>query len=155
MPCIFCIAVFMLISGALAAAHMDDIEEKLKTKAEDKKVERTVDTESVTKFELSVKVKGKSVPVAVTVYKDHKRVRIQILTHELGREAIEALEDELAEALEAKVVDRSDPESEATARHAHGHDAEADAEAAKERPQPARSQPERVAPKESPRRGGS
>ena len=96
------------------------------------------------KFELSVRVKGKSVPVAVTLYKDHKRVRIQILTHTLGREEIEKLEDELAEALEAKVVERSDEESEEPARHAHEHAGTAE-EASKEKAERATPQAERVA----------
>jgi hypothetical protein len=147
MPCIFCICVLMLVGGALAAAQVDDVEERLRKKAEGESVERTVDTESVAKFELSVKVKGKSVPVAVTLYKEHKRVRIQILTHTLGREEIEALEDELAEALEAKVVERSDEESEEPARHAHEHAGTAEA-AGKERAERSKPEAERVARKD-------
>jgi len=64
---------------------------------------------------------GKDVPVVVTVYKDHRRVRIQILTHDLTPAEVEAVEDELAEALEAEVVDRSDPEAEAAGHAAHEH----------------------------------
>jgi hypothetical protein len=43
-------------------------------------VTRTVDSESVTKFELTVAVGDKQAPVAVTIFKAHKRVRIQVLT---------------------------------------------------------------------------
>jgi hypothetical protein len=73
-------------------------------------------------------VGGKSAPVAVTLYKEHSRVRIQILTHELTPEEAEKLEDELAEAVGAKIVDRSNPEGEEHDEAAHAHEP-ADAEA--------------------------
>lgn len=117
MPCIFCIAVFMLIAGALTSAQVDEVESKLADKADGGSVRRTVDSDSVAKFELSARVGDKAVPVAVTVFKEHGRVRIQVLTHELKPEEVEALEDELAQALEAEVVDRQDGSTE----HAHDH----------------------------------
>jgi hypothetical protein len=67
-------------------------------------------------------VSGKEAPVAVTVYKEHGRVRIQVLTHALTPEEVQKLEDELAEAIGAKVVDRSNPQAEG-ADHEHEHDA--------------------------------
>lgn len=111
MVCIFCIAVLAIVAGALTAASVDDIEEQLADKAEGD-VERVSDTESVARFELTVDVDGKKAPVAVTLYKEHSRARIQILTHELTPEEAERLGDELAEAIGAKVVDRSSPEGE-------------------------------------------
>ncbi|HEX2038727.1 MAG TPA: hypothetical protein VHF47_03225 [Acidimicrobiales bacterium] len=129
MPCIFCIAVLVLVAGALTSEHLDEVEEKLRDKAEGEEVRRTVDTESVAKFELAVRVGSKSAPVAVTVFKDHRRVRIQVLTHDLTAEEVEELEDELAEALDAEVVDRSDPAHEA----GEEHEAEPAADEEKER----------------------
>lgn len=142
MPCIFCIAVLMLVAGALTSEHLDDVEERLRGKAEDEEVRRTVDTESVAKFELTVRVGSKSAPVAVTVFKDHRRVRIQVLTHELTAEEVEELEDELVEALDAEVVDRSDPAHEASEEHRAEHAAAAkertEAERVREQPRRAR-----------------
>jgi DNA-binding protein YbaB len=144
MPCIFCIAVFMLIAGALTAAQVDEVESKLADKAEGGSVRRTVDSESVAKFELSARVGDKAVPVAVTVFKEHGRVRIQVLTHELKPEEVEALEDELAEALGAEVVDRQDGSTE----HAHDHPHEApepEAEKDKDKAKDKAAAPERPA----------
>lgn len=128
MPCIFCIAVFTLIAGAVTAAALEKIESQLAAKAKGGAVRRTVDSGSVARFELTVVHAGKDVPVVVTVYKDHRRVRIQILTHDLTPAEVEAVEDELAEALEADVVDRSDAESEAAGHAAHEHQREAESE---------------------------
>ena len=111
MVCIFCIAVLAIVAGALTAASLDSIEERLADKASGE-VRRVSDTESVARFELAVDVDRKKAPVAVTVYKEHGRVRIQILTHELTPEEAERLEDELAGAIGADIVDRSSPEAE-------------------------------------------
>ncbi len=128
MVCIFCIAVFALVAGAITAERLDKIEEKLNEKSVDG-VERTVDSESVARYELTVAVDGKEAEVSVTVFKDANRVRIQVITHNLTRKEVEHLEDELAEALEADIVERSDPEHEASAQHLAEHAAE-DARAA-------------------------
>lgn len=120
MVCIFCIAVLMIVAGALTAASLDRIEEQLADKA-DGEVTRVSDTESVARFELTVDVSGKAAPVAVTLYKDHGRARIQILTHELTPEEVERLEDELAEAIGAEVVDRSSSEGEVHEDAGHEH----------------------------------
>ena len=111
MVCIFCIAVLAIVAGALTAASVDDIEEQLADKA-DGQVRRVSDTESVARIELTVDVGGKQAPVAVTLYKEHSRVRIQVLTHDLTPEEAQQLEDELAEAIGARIVDRSSPEAE-------------------------------------------
>jgi hypothetical protein len=120
--CIFCIAVLAIVAGALTAASVDDIEEQLAAKA-DGEVRRVSDTASVARFELTVEVGGKQAPVTVTLYKEHSRVRIQILTHDLTPEEAAQLEDELAEAVGATIVDRSGPEGEdhdSTCRRASG-----------------------------------
>jgi hypothetical protein len=121
MVCIFCIAVLAIVAGALTAASVDEIEEQLADKAAGE-VQRVSDTESVARFELTVEVGRKSAPVAVTLYKEHSRVRIQILTHELTPEEAEELEDELAEAIGATIVDRSSPEGEIHEEPAHEPD---------------------------------
>lgn len=118
MVCIFCIAVLAIVAGALTAASVDEIEEQLGDKAAGE-VQRVSDTESVARFELTVDVGRKQAPVAVTLYKEHSRVRIQILTHELTPEEAEQLEDELARAIGARIVDRSSPEGETHEEPAH------------------------------------
>lgn len=110
MPCIFCIAVFAMLAGAVTTAVLDQLEERLVQAAGGGPVRRAVDTGSVTKFEFSVPVPGQvqAAPVAVTVYKQHKRIRIQVLTHALSRAAAEAVEDRVAAAAGLRIVSRSD-----------------------------------------------
>ncbi len=127
MVCIFCIAVLAIVAGALTAASVDDIEVSLADKA-DGEVTRVSDTESVARFELTVDVSGTKAPVAVTLYKEHSRARIQVLTHALTPEQVERLEDELAEAIGAKIVDRSSPEGEEHDEAGHDHAPAAEAE---------------------------
>ena len=117
MPCIFCIAVFMLVGGAIAGAIADHVEARLAKRAKGP-VRRVSDSASVAKLEADIEFAGKTVPVALTLFEDHNRVRIQVLTHELTREQIENLENELATLLEAKIVERSDDESERPIREA-------------------------------------
>jgi hypothetical protein len=126
MVCIFCIAVLMLVGGALTAQHLDKMEDGLAERAVDGRVRRTADTDAVVKWELTVKIAKRSIPVAVTVFKDLGRARIQILTHELTREEVEQVENMLAEALEATVIDRSDPAHEDLVQHEAEHAAAAD-----------------------------
>src|SRR5690242_14482828 len=115
MPCIFCIAVFAMVAGSITAAVLDKMDEQLSDIAESP-VKRTVDTESTVVYEADVKAPevpgaqkiaaGKPVPVRVTVYKKHKRVRIQVMTHDISRDEAEALENKIAKALEVDIVDR-------------------------------------------------
>jgi hypothetical protein len=134
-PCIFCIAVFALLVGAITTAVLDQLEAGLSSLAEGP-VRRSVDSASVARFELSVPVRGRgavsrarAVPVAVTVYKRHKRVRIQVLTHALTRAEAEAIEDLIAQALRLEIVDRSDAHDEQKVREAFGEDAAVEAAA--------------------------
>ena len=107
MPCIFCIAVFMMVAGTIAASAIDQMQAALAEKA-GAPVKKTVDTDSVAKLETAFQVEGKVAPVAVTVYKASGRARIQVLTHDLSPGAMRTLEDEIALALGARIVDRSD-----------------------------------------------
>jgi hypothetical protein len=121
MVCIFCIAVLVLVGGALTAQHLDKMEKGLAERADGGRVRRSVDTDAVVKWELSVKIAKRSIPVAVTVFKDLGRARIQILTHELTREEAEQVENSLAAALGATVIDRSDPAHEDLVQHEADH----------------------------------
>lgn len=132
MPCIFCIAVFAMVAGSITAAVLDKMDEQLSDIAEGP-VKRTVDTESTVVYEADVKAPevpgaqkiaaGKPVPVRVTVYKKHKRVRIQVMTHDISRDEAEALENKIAKALEVDIVDRSDAHDEDAVRKAFGDEA--------------------------------
>ena len=145
MVCIFCIAVLAIVAGALTAAGVEEIEEQLADKGAGE-VQRVSDTESVVRFELTVEVGRKTAPVAVTLYKEHSRVRIQILTHDLTPEEVEKLEDELAEAIGAKIVDRSSPDG-----VAHEEPAHAPADPEVERVRADAAEPERQSQPEPPR----
>jgi len=117
MPCIFCIAVFMALAGTVTAAVMDTMEERLAGKAASP-IKRVTDTGSVARLEFSMPAAGKVVPVAVTVFKKVGRVRIQVLTHDLTRPDAEQLEEELAQTLGLRIVERSSAEGEAPVREA-------------------------------------
>lgn len=120
MPCIFCLAVFALFAGAITALVVDQLEARIASVATEP-VHRTVDSESAVTFETSVAVPGaphRIVPVTITVYKKHRRVRIQVRTHEVSRAEAEAVEDLLAQVLELTIVDRSDAHDEAKVREA-------------------------------------
>jgi len=117
MPCIFCIAVFAMIAGAVTTAVLDELQGKLDTVASTP-VRRTVDSGSVAKYEFDVapRKSAPAVPVTLTVFKAHKRVRLQVLTHALPREQVQALEDRVAAAAGLTIVDRSTAEDEAPVR---------------------------------------
>jgi len=129
LPCIFCFAVFAMLAGAVTTMVLDHLEAKLATIASEP-VSRPVDSASVAKFETSVAVPapnaalGRPIPVTVTIYKKHKRVRIQVMTHELTRAEAEAVEDLIATTLELRIVDRSDAHDEQKVREAFGTAAE-------------------------------
>lgn len=126
MPCIYCIAVFAVLAGAVTTAVLDQLEARLAAGA-DGPVRRSVDTASVAKLELTLAVPAvpgaprsgpRTAPVAVTVYKAHRRARIQVLTHDLTRPQAEALEDRVAALAGLRVVERSAEADEAKVREA-------------------------------------
>lgn len=145
MPCIFCLAVFAMLAGSVTTLVLDQMESRLAAVATTP-VARTVDSASAAKFETTVRLGGRDVPVAVTVYKRYQRVRIQVMTHELSRAEAEAVEDLVAAALDLRIVDRSDAHDEEKVRAAFGVDAEELTAAAEEtaaEPGPARVARER------------
>ena len=117
MPCVFCIAVGFALAGAAGAATVDALIERLSSRAKGP-VRKVSESESVAKVELDVEAAGKQVPVAVTVFKDSGRVRIQMLNHELGRPEAEKLQNEIADLLDLRIVERSREEDEAKVREA-------------------------------------
>jgi hypothetical protein len=135
-PCIFCIAVFIIAASVVASATVDELEERLEG-ATAEPVERAADTESVTVWEAGFEVAGKAAPVRITVYKQWGRVRIQVLTHELSREQVEELENRIAELLGLRIVSRSDEEDEEPVREAQRAEATAEARTEEAEPEPA------------------
>ena len=134
MPCIFCLAVFAMVVGAVTTAVLDDLQDRLATVASEP-VRRTVNSSSATGWETAVRIPGtrRSAPVRVTVYTKHKRVRIQVLTHELTREQAELIEDLIARTLGLEIVDRSDAHDEQRVREAFGADSDTETETEAER----------------------
>jgi hypothetical protein len=143
MPCIFCIAVIAMIAGAMAAGAVDQVEDGLADKAAGT-LRRAADTDTVTKWDLTVKVGSRSVPLAVTLFKDHGRVRVQVLTHELSPQQVQKLLREICEAIGAKMVSQSSPDDQAHAEADH------DAEPAAERQSPPPERRSEAAPDSEP-----
>jgi hypothetical protein len=136
--CIFCIAALLMIGASLGSVALADLEDRLKGLSKD--VRRAVDTEStvVWKATVAAKVPGKpakEVPVAIHLYKQHRRVRIQILTHELSPAEAESVEDKICEALGAKIISRHFPNeselAEKTAKHTAAASSEAERQTAR------------------------
>jgi hypothetical protein len=130
MPCFLCIAVFLIAVSVVTAATVDELEGRLEA-ATSEPVERAADTESVTVWNATFQVGRQAAPVAITVYKDWGRVRIQILTHALSREQVEELQNRIAELLGLRIVDRSDEQGEELVREAQAAEAEAQADEAR------------------------
>jgi hypothetical protein len=132
---LFCIAAFALLSGAVTTTVIDELQRRLETVAAGR-VQQTVDTGTTARFELSVPLPSsgsgdssrrgrairasspRAVPVAVSVYKPHGRLRLQVLTHEIQRAESEALFRHLAEVTGLEILQMSSPETEALVRRA-------------------------------------
>jgi hypothetical protein len=133
MPCIFCIAAVALIAGALATAVADRVESGLSEQATGP-VRRAVDTDSVAKWELDVAVGAVPVPVAVTLYKESGRVRIQVLSHALSPQQVQELYTRLCAAIGAQLVSQSGPDDETHGEHDVDVDVDVDVEPGTTRP---------------------
>jgi hypothetical protein len=114
--CFFCIAVFAVLVGAVTTVVLDQLEQRLATVAADGRVNRVTDSGSTAVFALDVPVPRlpgqpaptvATAPVAVTVFKTQKRVRIQVRTHAVTPAQAEAIQDRLAHACGLIVVSRS------------------------------------------------
>lgn len=140
MVCFFCIATIALIGGAVTATALEGIRSALDQLSKNG-VTLADDTASTQRLELEVTVPQMNdderdkpgtapatVPVAVTIYKKHRRVRVQVLTHDVTRREAEAVQDAVVAAAGLQVVHRSTPEEqeivhEAVDRLAAGDDA--------------------------------
>jgi hypothetical protein len=126
MPCIFCIAVFAMLTTAVTTAVLDQLEARLATEAATRI--RRSESGSVARYEFEFPVpppgrrRGRAgaltAPVALTVYKRYGRVRIQVLTHDLERGQSEALQRRIAALAGLRVVEWSTPQSEQKVREA-------------------------------------
>lgn len=118
MPCFFCVATVALIGSGVAATALEGIRAGLEQLARGA-VTVTDDTASTQRLELDVAVPTTSalrglpgrapatVPVAVTVYKKHARVRVQVLSHDVTKGEAEAVQDAVVAAAGLHLVHRS------------------------------------------------
>lgn len=122
MPCIFCIAVFAMLATAVTTAVLDQLESRLAAEAAGP-VRCTTNSSSVSRFEFDFPVppslpdrsgsgKVAVAPIALTVYKRHGRVRIQVLTHDLQPAQAEALQRRIAELAGLQILAWSNPQTE-------------------------------------------
>jgi hypothetical protein len=109
-------AALIIISASINAIIIDSIETNLARNV--KNLRREIDTESTTLWNATVELKGAGspeapIPVSIHLYKQHKRVRIQILTHEITKDKAEKVEDLICKALNAQIISRHYPEHDA------------------------------------------
>jgi hypothetical protein len=103
----------MVTSGAAA-----DALEKLATLRHGR-VKLVKDTPSVARFELTLNYTFRDeVPVSVLVFKEEKRVRVRVLKHDLSREWVERVVDDVAAVFVGQVVDRSTVEEDRLVKEA-------------------------------------
>lgn len=129
MPCFFCIAVFMMLSGAITTGVLDALTDNVARVALGRP-RLAADSRSAAVLELEVAGPRRApVPVRLTVYKRQQRVRIQVLTHDVNRAEAERIEQRVAQAAGLRIIGGSDPASEAIvhetlAAHAAEHAAQ-------------------------------
>ncbi len=117
MVCFFCIVVLAAVAASLVASGLEALEARLEAAAAGP-LRRTVDSDSVVRFETEWAIGKKRTGVVITVFKQTQRARIQILSHSLTRAEAAQVEDQIATALEATVVERSNPSDEQLVRAA-------------------------------------
>lgn len=126
MPCFFCIAVFVMLAGAVTSAVVEQLSNNVAS-VSTTPPRLTADSATSAKLELTVAgPRGLQVPVNLTVYKKQQRVRIQVMTHDVSREEAQQIQAMVAQAAQLQVVGGSDPASEAivhetVANHAREH----------------------------------
>ena len=111
MPCIFCIAALAVVAATLLPAMLDTMEADLRAIAPD--LARRLDTESSVQWRgqfafTAADGSARTAAADVTVYKQSKRARIQVQTHDLPRADVERLEDAIARAIGATIISRHD-----------------------------------------------
>jgi hypothetical protein len=114
--CLFCIAVFAILAGAVTSAVLDQFEARLATVAADNVVNRMTESGSAVLFALDVSVPAvpgsgppalPTAPVEVTVFKAQKRIKIQVRTHAVTPPQAAAIQDLIAAHAGLVIVQRS------------------------------------------------
>ena len=126
MACFFCVAAGVLVATGVAGAAVDAVSSALEKVASRREVRKTDETATQVRYELDVAAEAVGaglppeavVPVVVTVYPRHSRVRVQVLTHDVDRRQAEAVQDVVVGALGAEVVHRSDEHVHDVVHHA-------------------------------------
>jgi len=105
MSCVFCIVAVLPSSGP------DDTRAPTESSlgSAGLGLVRALDTESVALWRGRLATGGPSVAVTVTLYKHARRLRAQIMSHELSDKAQERLEDVIVRAVEGNLVSRHSP----------------------------------------------
>ena len=127
MPCIMCIAVLAAVSFGVGVGVEEWMAKKLARIAESGGV--THETESVATWRGEFRATlddgtSKLVRATIRLYKDSERVSVQIDDHSLSQEEAERLEDEICEALGAKISERRWPPGGPEALEAEDHEHE-------------------------------
>lgn len=126
MPCFFCIAVFVMLAGAVTSAVVEQLRNNVSRVSTTPPL-ITTDSNSSARIEMTVAgPRNLQVPVHLTVYKKQQRVRIQVMTHDVSREEAQQIQAMVAQAAQLNVIGGSDPASEAIvhetiASHAREH----------------------------------
>jgi hypothetical protein len=114
--CLFCIAIFAVLIGAVTTAVLDELESRLSTVAVPGSVSRLTDSGSTATIACSVPVPAipgqappriATAPVLITVYKAQKRLRIQVQTHDVTEAESRALQDRIAGTCGLTILSRS------------------------------------------------
>ena len=111
MPCIFCIAALAITAATIVPALTDAMQNSLGDLATDLK--RVSESDSAVMWSGSFAFKAtdgrtKRAAANVTIYKESKRARIQVTTHEFSRADNEIVETLIAGALGAEILSRHD-----------------------------------------------
>lgn len=126
MACFFCVAAGVLVATGVAGTAVDAVSSALEKVAARGQVRKTDQTATQVRYEMDVPGEsagkglepGVVVPVVVTLYPRHQRVRVQVLTHDVDRRQAEAVQDVVVGALGATVVHRSDAHEHDVVHHA-------------------------------------
>lgn len=127
MVCFFCIAVFVMLAGAVSGTVIEQLRNAV-ARVSSTPPQVTADSPASARIETTVAgPRGLQVPVNLTVYKKQQRVRIQVMTHDVTREEAQQIQAMIAHATQLQIIGGSDPASEAIvhetlANHAREHE---------------------------------
>lgn len=134
MACIVCLAAIAAIGFAAGASLDEWMKRRLDKLAAKGDTTRETDSVITWRGEFPLVLDDgteKLVSATIHVFKDSGRVKIHINDHSLTKDEAERLEDEIADALEAEIIDRRYPDEgsrdgalTADGEHTHAHDTE-------------------------------